>query len=157
VYVVVPLRTVGVPVTCPKDALKFNPAGRFGDTANVRVPNPPVDVTGVKGVAAVFWVSVVDATACVVTSAGNASTVRLNVLELVCAGSLESVTVTVKVVADTVAVGVPEISPEAVFKDNPEGKLGEIPNDKIPVPPVAVTGVKGVACILCVSIFDATA
>ena len=156
-YVVVPLMTVGVPVTCPEDALKFNPAGRVGDTVNVRVPNPPVAVTGVKGVAAVFWVSVVDATAWVVTSAGNASTVRLNVLELVCAGLLESVTVTVKVVADRIAVGVPEISPEAVFNDRPTGRLGEILNARFPVPPVAVTGVKGVACILCVSIFDATA
>ena len=145
VWVAVPLSAVGVPVICPVVVLKLSPAGRLGDTANVRVPNPPVAVTGVNGVAAVFCVRVVDATACVVTSAGNASTVRLNVLELVCAGLLESVTVTVKVVADTVAVGVPEISPEAVFKDNPEGKLGEIPNDKIPVPPVAVTGVKGVA------------
>jgi hypothetical protein len=88
VYVVVPLRAVGVPVICPVVVLKLRPAGKAGDTANVFVPKPPEAVTGVNGVAAVFCVSVVDATACVVVSAGSASTVRLNVLALVCAGVL---------------------------------------------------------------------
>jgi hypothetical protein len=157
VYVVVPLSPVGVPVICPVDVLKLSPAGKTGDTANVRLPNPPAAVTGVNGVAAVFCVSVVDATACVVVRAGNASTVRLNVLALVCAGVLWSVAVTVNVVADMVAVAVPDISPVAVFKDNPDGKLGLILNDSVPVPPVAVTGVNGVACMLWVTVLDATA
>ena len=83
-----PLSAVGVPVICPVVVLKLSPVGKLGDTANTRVPNPPVAVTGVKGVAAVFCVRVVDATACVVTSAGSASTVSWKVLLLVCAGTL---------------------------------------------------------------------
>jgi hypothetical protein len=124
---------------------------------NTLVPNPPEAVTGVKAVAAVFCVSVVDGIACVVSRAGRASTVNWKDLLLVCAGELWSVTVTVKLVAVKVPLGVPVISPLAVLKDKPVGRLGLIPKLSVPVPPVAVTGVNASACMLCVSVLDAIA
>ena len=85
----------GVPDICPVDVLKVNPVGKLGLMASVTVPNPPLTATGVNGVTAVFWVSVLVAMACVVISAGSASTVSEKVLDPICTGDPESATVTV--------------------------------------------------------------
>jgi hypothetical protein len=92
-------------------------------------------------------VRVVLGTACVVVSAGT--TVRPKVLNEVCAvGVVWSVTVTVKVVVVRAVDGVPLICPVVVEKFSP---VGRVPPDRaklnVPVPPDAVTGVKGVAAL----------
>ena len=55
-----------------------------------------------------------------------------------------SVTVIVYTIVDDIAVGVPDISPSAVWNINPEGRLGVIAKVLAPTPPVAVTGLTGV-------------
>ena len=84
---------------------------------------PPLPVTGVKAVAARFCVRTVVATACVAVT--ELLTVRLKVLLAV--APLASVTVTVKLEAAWVAVGVPVIAPVVVLKLSPAGRLGETP------------------------------
>ena len=75
--------------------LNVNPAGKLGLIAYVNVKYPPLAVTGVNAVIVVFLINVLAATNSVELRAGNASTVRLNVLLLICDGLLESVTATV--------------------------------------------------------------
>lgn len=128
----------------PVDVLNINPAGNAGLNAKVNVPNPPVAVIGAVEVIAVFWVSVIDATACVNCIAGGASTVRLNDPEFDTAGVLLSVTVIVYEVWESVDVDVPEIDPVDALKVNPVGSVGDMLYERVPVPPVAVTGAKGV-------------
>jgi hypothetical protein len=53
------------------------------------------------------------------------------------------VTVIVYTIVDDIAVGVPDISPSAVWNINPEGRLGVIAKVLAPTPPVAVTGLTG--------------
>jgi hypothetical protein len=58
-------------------------------------------------------------------SAGGAEdeTVRLRLTDLLCAGMLESVTVTVSMVALAVSVGVPVIAPVEAFSARPAGNV----------------------------------
>jgi hypothetical protein len=102
---------------------------------------PPLAVTGVNGVYAVFTVRLLLATAWVTVSAPL--TVRLNVLLEV--AEAPSVTVTVNVVWASVAVGVPLICPVVVLKLIPAGGVPPL-RAKVygVVPPLAVTGVNGV-------------
>jgi hypothetical protein len=75
----------------------------------------------------------------VVVTVTVGATVSENCLELVCGvGVVASVTVTVTVV-ETAAPGVPEITPELVLMDNPDGSpLADQANGV--VPPLAATG-----------------
>ena len=54
-------------------------------------------------------------------------------------------------------VAVPEICPVEESNVNPAGRAGDMLKVKVPSPPEAVTGVKGVKAVLVVSVFDATA
>jgi hypothetical protein len=54
-------------------------------------------------------------------------------------------------------VGVPVITPVAVFIESPAGNEGEIKKAIGDVPPLAVTGVKAVAAIVAVSVSEAIA
>jgi hypothetical protein len=149
---------VGVPVIWPVAVEKLSPVGRVAPlSANDTVPVPPDAVTGVNGVAAVLTVRVVEGTAWVVVR--PALTVRLKVLDEVCGvGVVWSVAVTVKVVADSVVVGVPVIWPVAVEKLRPVGRVAPLSAKEIvPVPPEAVTGVKGVATAFIVRVVEGRA
>jgi hypothetical protein len=57
VYSVEELGTVAVPVIAPSEE-KVNPAGSAGKTVNVNTPVPPVAVTGVNDVVAMFCCNV---------------------------------------------------------------------------------------------------
>ena len=59
---------VGVPVICPVDVLNSNPFGNDGLIKKFSGGTPPVTVIGVNAVLAIFCVSVVDGTDCVVLS-----------------------------------------------------------------------------------------
>ncbi len=88
------------------------------------MPYPSEDVTGVKAVAAVPSVSVVVGTDVAAVSPVRL-TARSNVAVSVCGvGVVLSVTVTVNVVLDSCADGVPLIWPVAVSKLNPVGRDG---------------------------------
>jgi hypothetical protein len=132
---------VGVPLICPVVVLKFIPAGSVPPLkAKAYGVVPPLAVTGVKGVYAVFTVSAVVGTACAVVRAEF--TVRLKVALPV--ADAASVTVTVNTVVTSVAVGVPLICPVVVLRLIPAGNDGLTPKVYGVVPPLAVTGVKGV-------------
>ena len=73
---------MGVPLIVPVVVEKLNPAGKLGLIENTKGDTPALPVTGVKGVIASPTVSVRLAIARFTISAGGASTVRLNVLEL---------------------------------------------------------------------------
>ena len=94
VKVVAVIVDVGVPVISPVPELNARPDGRLGLIAKLRVPVPPVAVTGVNAVACMFCVNILDAIACVVTI-GLGSTVSWKVLLLTWLGLLESATVIV--------------------------------------------------------------
>jgi hypothetical protein len=141
VNVVVVSVAVGVPLIWPVVVLKFIPAGSDGLTPKVYGVVPPLAVTGVNGVYAVLTVNAFVGTAWVVVS--GPLTVRLNVLLEVAVAA--SVTVTVNVVVLNVAVGVPLICPVVVLKFIPAGSVPPLnANAYGVVPPLAVTGVKGV-------------
>ena len=72
------------------------------------------------------------------TAIVNASTLPIEVV-----GWL-SVTVKVKLVAEAIAAGVPEITPVVVFKESPEGRVPDVNAQElyVPVPPVAARGVE---------------
>ena len=107
VKVAVANNTVGVPLTSPLVVLKDKPVGSAGLTAKLTVPKPPEAVTGVKGVAALFAVKLVAATAWAVVSVAGL-TVSWKVFEEVCGvGVVLSVAVTVKVAVANNAEGVP--------------------------------------------------
>ena len=91
-----------------------------------------------------------------VVNIGRAPTVNVNVLLLVCTGTLESLTVTVYVVRLLAEVGVPVICPVLKFNSNPLGNVGLILNDNAPDPPVAEIGINAVAGIDCVKIVFGT-
>src|SRR3954447_13064513 len=112
------------------------------------VPKPPLAVTGVTGGAAVFEVKVTEATACAVVSVA-ALTVRLKFFDDVWAtGVVWSVAVTVKAVEASKTLGIPVIWPVAVENFKPVGNVPPL-NAKLmlPKPPLAVTGVTGVAAV----------
>ena len=142
-----------MPVTAPVAVLKLNPLGRLGLTANVSVPNPPCTVTGVKLAVATNWFNTLLGTAAVVVNAGYATN-KSNVLLLVC--DRLSVTFTVYVALDLIAVGVPDTCPLVGLKLNPAGNAGLIANVNVPYPPLAVTGVKGDTNVLIVNASIAT-
>ena len=119
---------------------KVKPAGNAGETVNVRVPVPPVAVTGVNDVAAIFCCNVLVGITVFATK-GIESTDNENVSDLDCGGDPESVTVTVYVVAGDAAALVPVISPVDELRVNPVGNGGAIVNVNAPEPPVATTGV----------------
>jgi len=64
--------------------------------------------------------------------------------EVVGVGDWLSVTVKVKLVAEAIAAGVPEITPVVVFKESPDGKVPDVNAQElyVPVPPVAASGVE---------------
>ena len=111
---------VGLPVMNPVVVLNVNPAGNTGSMLYVKVPPPPVAVTGANGVVTIPTFNVVEGTASVVTMAGGDCTVRLNV-RLPLADAV-SVTLTVNVVVAVTVVGVPVTSPVLMLKLNPSGK-----------------------------------
>jgi len=77
-------KAVGIPVILPVGSID-SPAGRLGLTVNVKVPKPPVAVTGWSGIPVLRpCVSVVEAAATVVVIAVGAATDSMKVLELVC-------------------------------------------------------------------------
>jgi hypothetical protein len=65
------------------------------------------------------------------------------------------VAVTVKVAVEAVTVGVPVIAPVLTSNTNPEDSVGEIPNVRVPSPPVATTGVNDVTALNTVNLTDA--
>jgi hypothetical protein len=120
VNVVVASVAVGVPLICPLVVLKLIPAGSVPPlNAKVYGVVPPLAVTGVNGVYAVFTVSDLLATACVTTSAPFTVSWKVALPVAVAA----SVTVTVNVVVPSVAVGVPLIVPLVVLKLIPVGSV----------------------------------
>ena len=125
-YVVKLLVALGVPLTNPFAVLNVSPAGNAGSIAYVNVLYPPLALTGVTAVIAVFLVNEFAAASIVEFSAGSAFTVRLKVFALVCAGVLLSETVTVYVVCAMDCVAVPDISPVVAFNDKPLGSAGLI-------------------------------
>jgi hypothetical protein len=158
VKVVVANAVVGVPLIWPVDVENVSPVGKVApESAKLNVPVPPVAVTGVNGVAALPTVKVVLGTACVVVNAGF--TVRLKVFDEVCAVVVVwSVTVTVKIVVAKAVVGVPLIWPVDVENVSPVGNVPpESAKLNVPVPPVAVTGVNGVAALPTVRVLVGTA
>jgi hypothetical protein len=116
------------------------PAGRTGRTLYASGVVPPPPVTGVKAVAAWFWVRMVVGTAWVAVTAEL--TVRVKVLLAV--ALLASVMVTVKVERACTTEGVPVIWPVVVDMVNPVGRAGATAQARGVEPPVAVTGVTGV-------------
>ena len=117
VYAVDVSGAFGVPLRYPVAALKVSPNEvTDGLIAYESVPYPPVALIGWKAVDATNCANVTVAVGIEVTSAGYA-TAMLTVWLLVC--ETESVAVTVILVAATIAVGVPLISPVDVLKDNP--------------------------------------
>ena len=111
----------GVPVIATDYELIDRPDGKAGEIEKVLGDVPPLAVTGINDVAATAAVRVSDARASVVVRA--AETVNENVF--VAVTEAESVTVTVYVVAELDAVGVPVIAPVELLIDNPEGRPGE--------------------------------
>jgi hypothetical protein len=64
--------------------------------------------------------------------------VRGRLIDLVCAGLSESVTVKVSGVALATAVGIPAITPVVAFNDRPAGSVPEVSDQEYgAVPPVA--------------------
>ena len=113
----------------------------------------PVMVTEVPPVVGpVFGLTAVTVGAATITANENV----LN--EVWATGTVESVTVTVKVVAASRVVGVPVIWPVVVENVRP---VGSVPPESAklsgPAPPEAVTGVNGVAGEFCASVVDGTA
>ena len=102
---------------------------------------PPDAGTGVKPIAAAPAVSVSAAIARVVESTD--ATVSENVF--VAVADTASVTVTVYVVAELVAVGVPVIAPVELLIDKPAGSEGETEKEYGELPYDPVTGIKEVA------------
>jgi hypothetical protein len=135
----------GVPEICPAEFM-LRPAGSVGLTVRTKVPSPPAAVTGVKGDGLPCVIVVVGMTVVAVIAE---STMRVN--GAVAVAPLRSVAVTVKELTERVIVGVPEIRPLAAI-DNPADSVGLTVKVKVPSPPVAVTGVKGVAwpCVIVV-------
>ena len=72
--------TVGVPLITPVPVLKINPVLNAGFTAYRNVPYPPLAVTGVLVCPVLFRTNVLVLTARLVTTAGGALTVNVNVL-----------------------------------------------------------------------------
>jgi hypothetical protein len=81
----------GVPVIAPVEVLSESPDGREGEMEKAIGAVPPAAVTGVKDAAAVVAVSVFDAMASVVESAGDIASENV----LVAVADDASVTVTV--------------------------------------------------------------
>ena len=120
VKVVVVSVEVGVPEIVPVEVLKIRPVGNVPVVMlYVRVPVPPLPVTGVKLVMAWFCVKAVEATTVAAVTA--AFTARLKLA--VAVAPFASVTVTVKLVAVSVAVGIPIMAPVKVLKLNPVGSV----------------------------------
>jgi hypothetical protein len=122
--------------------LKLMPVGSDPpESANVYGGVPPPTVTGVNVGISVLTVPTVDGTACVVENG------PLTVSWKVCADTAPaaSVTVTVNVVSESAAPGVPEICPVVVLKVTP---VGSVPPERAKaygvVPFAAVTGMNGV-------------
>jgi len=111
---------VGVPEITPVAALRVRPPGRAPeDTDQVKAGVPPLaDRELVYAVP-----TLPEASEGLIVNAGGAITIE-NGDELVCAGVLESLTVTVKLTVP-LAVGVPETMPVAGFKPRPAGRLPE--------------------------------
>jgi hypothetical protein len=140
-------------------AEKLRPAGNVPPlSAKLMVPKPPLAVTGVNAVTGTFAGRLVDATASVVVSVA-ALTVRLNVFDEFCAaGVVWSVAVTVKAVVPSRTLGVPVIWPVAVEKFKPVGNVPPLSAKlMVPKPPLAVTGVTGVAAVFAVKVIEGTA
>jgi hypothetical protein len=114
--------TVGVPLIAPVVVDRLKPAGRSGEMLYAREPVPPPPVTGVNGVTAWFCVTTPAETVCVAVTA--LLIVRMKVFEAV--APFASVTVTVKVVAGSVTVGVPLIAPVVIDRLKPAGRSGEM-------------------------------
>lgn len=112
---------------------------------------PPDAGTGVKLIAAAPAVRVSAGIARDVES--TEATVRENVFEAV--ADVASVTVTVYVVAELVAVGVPVIAPVELLIDKPEGSEGEIAYAYGVDPYIAVTGVNDDAAADTARLLDA--
>jgi hypothetical protein len=131
---------VAVPLMAPVLVLNDTPVGSDPPViAKVSGAVPPLAVTGTNAKYAMPTVSVVLGTACVVASA--VLTVRSKVLDET--ADAASVTVTVNVVAASVAVGVPEIVPVAAAKLIPLGSVPPLSTNAYGRdPPAAVTGVK---------------
>jgi hypothetical protein len=156
VRIVAPWAKIGVPLTAPVVALNDIPAGSAPPAvmANDSGAEPPVAVTGVNVGMAVPAVPTVAETAWLATSVGF--TVSENVLAEFAPAS--SVTVTVKTVVASVAVGVPLIAPVAGVKLNPAGSVPPVnANEYGVVPPLAVTGVNDAIALPCVPTFVGTA
>ena len=117
------------------------PAGSVALIAYDNGPVPPLAVTGVKAVYATFAASVVLGTDCVATSDGL--TVRLNACDAEPLAA--SLTVMVKLVVASGAVGVPEICPVLELMLMPDGRDPPLSTNRYGVvPPPAMTGVKAV-------------
>ena len=102
------------------EAFRVIPFGRDPETSDHEyVPVPPE-------AASVCVYGELTALLCrdvVVIVRGAGVTLRVRLTVAVCAGEAESVTLKVKGVALTTAVGVPPISPEDAVSDNPAGSV----------------------------------
>jgi hypothetical protein len=123
------------------EVLIESPLGSVGEIEYVIGDEPPDAVTGVELGATAPAVKVSAAIASVVER--TEATVREKVF--VAVKEAASVTVTVYVVAELVASGVPVIAPVELLIDSPEGSEGETEYEYGEDPYVPVTGMKEVA------------
>lgn len=125
----------------PVDVFIVKPLGRDGEIEYAIGDDPPLAVTGIRFGVTAPAVKVSAAIASVVESTDSTVNEKL----FVAVADAASATVTVYVVAELVAVGVPVIAPVELLIDSPEGSEGETENEYGEDPYEPVTGVKEVA------------
>ena len=121
--------------------MKESPAGKAGEIDH-DATGPPL-VVGVSGVMAVPFSAVKELGLNVMPDGAATST---SIVTVVVALPPVLLAVTVYVVDELTAVGVPEIAPVAVSKDRPAGSVGVI-DQEMTVPPLDV----GVAVVMAAS------
>lgn len=105
----------------PEELRKFRPKGRAGEMAYLRGATPPVATTGMKAATEDPLTKVIWGLG---AEADIAELLMTREKEAEAEAPVESVTDTVKVEADPVAVGVPEIAPVREEKESPAGSAG---------------------------------
>ena len=125
----------------PVEVLRDSPAGKAGEIDH-ETTGPPLAV-GVSGVMAVPFSAVKELGLNVMPDGAATST---SMVTVVVALPPVLLAVTVYVVDELTAVGVPEIAPVAVSKDRPAGSVGVI-DQEMTVPPLDV----GVAVVMAAS------
>jgi hypothetical protein len=119
----------GVPEISPSEVSNVRPAGSVGVIDQVTTAPPPV--VGAIAVIETPLVKVIELV--LYDTVGAASLTRIVTVVVALPPLLEAVTV--YVVAEETADGVPEISPLEVSRDRPAGSVGEIDHE-VTVPPL---------------------